>query len=230
MQREIRIHSQLQHKNIVQLYAAFEDSDHVYLALEYANGKLACLTSALTFTPYFKVVSVHRMTIRTRDCGLAGGDLYEELKRCGGHLSEERVASDILRPCLAALAYLHLKVHVSNTGQHAVNSLTYTCLCAPVDPACLIKKDVSVCAQGYLWRDCKPENILLAGPGLSAVKLADFGLSIDSTEERPVTRAGTLDYMAPEVGLQQLRVHGERLGVFFGVSWVVMLWGSRDQG
>lgn len=27
----------------------------------------------------------------------------------------------------------------------------------------------------------------------------DFGLSIDMKEERPVTRAGTLDYMAPEV-------------------------------
>ena len=27
----------------------------------------------------------------------------------------------------------------------------------------------------------------------------DFGLSIDETKERPVTRAGTLDYMAPEV-------------------------------
>lgn len=56
--------------------------------------------------------------------------------------------------------------------------------------------------QGFLWRDCKPENILLGGPDFSSVKLADFGLSIDSTEERPVTRAGTLDYMAPEV------VHG----------------------
>ena len=30
-------------------------------------------------------------------------------------------------------------------------------------------------------------------------KLADFGLSIDAGRERPVTRAGTLDYMAPEV-------------------------------
>lgn len=55
--------------------------------------------------------------------------------------------------------------------------------------------------QGFLWRDCKPENILLTGTGDSkAIKLADFGLSIDATEERPVTRAGTLDYMAPEVG------------------------------
>ncbi len=32
-----------------------------------------------------------------------------------------------------------------------------------------------------------------------SIKLADFGLSIDATSERPVTRAGTLDYMAPEV-------------------------------
>lgn len=53
--------------------------------------------------------------------------------------------------------------------------------------------------QGFLWRDCKPENILLA-ERRGAIKLADFGLSIDATEERPVTRAGTLDYMAPEVG------------------------------
>lgn len=52
-----------------------------------------------------------------------------------------------------------------------------------------------------MWRDCKPENILLEGTGRQAmIKLADFGLSIDSTQERPVTRAGTLDYMAPEVG------------------------------
>ena len=53
--------------------------------------------------------------------------------------------------------------------------------------------------QGFIWRDCKPENILLTSKARGAVKLADFGLSIDATEERPVTRAGTLDYMAPEV-------------------------------
>lgn len=28
----------------------------------------------------------------------------------------------------------------------------------------------------------------------------DFGLSIDFSSENPVTRVGTLDYMAPEVG------------------------------
>ena len=38
VQREIRIHGQLQHEHIIALYAAFEDAEHVYLALEYANG------------------------------------------------------------------------------------------------------------------------------------------------------------------------------------------------
>ena len=38
VQREIRIHSQLQHEHIIAFYAAFEDSEHVYLALEYAAG------------------------------------------------------------------------------------------------------------------------------------------------------------------------------------------------
>lgn len=53
------------------------------------------------------------------------------------------------------------------------------------------------CVQGIIHRDIKPENILLMSD--HSIKLADFGLSIDATSERPVTRAGTLDYMAPEV-------------------------------
>lgn len=54
--------------------------------------------------------------------------------------------------------------------------------------------------QGIIHRDIKPENILLMSD--HSIKLADFGLSIDATSERPVTRAGTLDYMAPEVTAQ----------------------------
>ncbi|KAK9815326.1 hypothetical protein WJX72_001838 [[Myrmecia] bisecta] len=125
VEREIRIHAALQHENIIQLFAAFEDDQHVYMAQEYA----------------------------------AGGDLYEELKRSGGQLKERRTAREVLQPSLSALNYLHSK--------------------------------------GIIHRDIKPENILLTAE--KVVKLADFGLSIDATEERPVTRAGTLDYMAPEV-------------------------------
>jgi len=54
-------------------------------------------------------------------------------------------------------------------------------------------------SNGIAHRDIKPENILLATDG--SLRLADFGLSIDFNEERPVSRVGTLDYMAPEVFL-----------------------------
>jgi hypothetical protein len=52
--------------------------------------------------------------------------------------------------------------------------------------------------RGIVHRDIKPENILFSA-GM-CLKLADFGLAIDLRQERAVTRAGTLDYMAPEVG------------------------------
>jgi serine/threonine protein kinase len=52
-------------------------------------------------------------------------------------------------------------------------------------------------ARNIVHRDIKPENLLLDGN--NNILLADFGLSVCTTEENPVTRAGTLDYMAPEV-------------------------------
>ena len=48
-------------------------------------------------------------------------------------------------------------------------------------------------SNSIIHRDIKPENLLLDERGI--VKLADFGLSIMHTNENPVTRVGTLDYM-----------------------------------
>ena len=50
--------------------------------------------------------------------------------------------------------------------------------------------------RSIVHRDIKPENILFTRANM-CLKLADFGLAIDLREERAVTRAGTLDYMAP---------------------------------
>lgn len=56
-------------------------------------------------------------------------------------------------------------------------------------------------------RDIKPENILFDKN--MTLKLADFGLAIDLRQERAVTRAGTLDYMAPEVLACPYKSHPE---------------------
>ncbi|KAL6755432.1 kinase-like domain-containing protein [Haematococcus lacustris] len=123
--REIRVHSRLQHQNIVQFYAAFLESNCVIIVQEYA----------------------------------AGGDLLRYMYKTGGRLTERQAVSLVLQPFLSALLYLH--------------------------------------TEGIIHRDIKPENCLLTET--RQLKLADFGLAVDLREERANTRAGTLDYMAPEV-------------------------------
>ncbi|GLC55677.1 hypothetical protein PLESTB_001013600 [Pleodorina starrii] len=59
--------------------------------------------------------------------------------------------------------------------------------------------------KGVCHRDIKPENLLFTSDW--GFRLADFGVSINLTEERAVTRAGTADYMAPEVERCPLKVH-----------------------
>ncbi|CAG9463426.1 unnamed protein product [Pedinophyceae sp. YPF-701] len=52
-------------------------------------------------------------------------------------------------------------------------------------------------SRGIIHRDLKPENVLFGTDG--NFKLADWGYAMDLAAERPVTRLGTLDFMAPEV-------------------------------
>eukprot|EP00892_Ulva_mutabilis_P000882 jgi/Ulvmu1/10795/UM069_0029.1 len=51
--------------------------------------------------------------------------------------------------------------------------------------------------RGLIHRDIKPENLLMADD--NTVMLCDFDLSIDGTNDTPVSKVGTPDYVAPEV-------------------------------
>eukprot|EP00951_Prasinocladus_malaysianus_P008429 scaffold61029_cov24-Prasinocladus_malaysianus.AAC.1 len=88
-----------------------------------------------------------------------GGDLFDEMRRRRGLMSEKEVVTLVVQPLFDALLYCHSK--------------------------------------GIVHRDIKPENVLFTKD--MTLKVADFGLAVDQNEERPVTRAGTLEYMAPEV-------------------------------
>lgn len=123
--REVRLHSSLQHENILRLFAAFQEGDNVVMVTEYA----------------------------------AHGDLFNFMQKSGGRLSEAKAVTLVMEPFLRVLQYLHSK--------------------------------------GIAHRDIKPENILLTKD--MKLKIGDFGLAIDMGNERGVTRAGTLDYMPPEV-------------------------------
>ncbi|KAG2452833.1 hypothetical protein HYH02_002179 [Chlamydomonas schloesseri] len=61
--------------------------------------------------------------------------------------------------------------------------------------------------MGVCHRDIKPENLLFTSNW--DFRLADFGVSIDLSKERAVTRAGTAEYMAPEVERCPLKANAD---------------------
>ncbi|KXZ51518.1 hypothetical protein GPECTOR_12g481 [Gonium pectorale] len=131
--REIKIHTELVHDNIIALHAAFQEERRLVLVQEFA----------------------------------ARGDLHEIFRAMERPITETELASLVLTPFLDALCHLHSK--------------------------------------GICHRDIKPENILLTQDWRCVI--ADFGVSVDLAEERAVTRAGTLEYMAPEVERCPLKMY-----------------------
>ena len=67
--------------------------------------------------------------------------------------------------------------------------------------------------HGIIHRDLKPENILVDDNG--DIKLADFGLACNIFLERPRSRIGTTQFMAPEVIQSSVKAVTDRAGTSF---------------
>lgn len=61
----------------------------------------------------------------------------------------------------------------------------------------LLKVLTALHKLGIIHRDIKPENIFFDADGVLC--LGDFGLAINTNTDRPISRVGTTEYMAPEV-------------------------------
>lgn len=81
--------------------------------------------------------------------------------------------------------------------------------------------------QGVIHRDIKPENLLcISASDTIELRLADFGLAIDSRKERAVTRLGTLDFMV-RCGMSGLGCNWRRVQPCMRVGrlpWIKSLW------
>ncbi|XP_066957213.1 aurora kinase A-like [Macrobrachium rosenbergii] len=65
-------------------------------------------------------------------------------------------------------------------------------------------------SKNVIHRDIKPENILIAADG--QLKIADFGWSVYSPNERRTTLCGTLDYLPPE--MIEGRMYDEKVDIW----------------
>lgn len=144
------------------------------------------------------------------------GDVFGELDRRGGSMSEGDACRLVLQPFLSALHHLHRCAASRCVRAHppfprceahfAWLKINLRCcarsLCSSGERASPTQLPSVPCGGcgcrlNIIHRDIKPENLLFTTNNV--LKVTDFGLSIDVNQERPVTRVGTLDYMAPEV-------------------------------
>ena len=105
MAREVRLHARLQHRNILALYAAFEDNEGINLVLV----RSVCSLPLALHAPCMQPMMSHMLSLAVQEFA-AGRSLYHVLGQAGGYLPEERVAARIMPALVSAVAHMHAQV------------------------------------------------------------------------------------------------------------------------
>lgn len=135
---------------------------------------------------------------------------------------EAEIQSHLRHPnILRMYGYFHCEKRVYLMLEHARYGEMYKVLCSQPNKrftehqaANYIVQLVSALqychSKKVIHRDIKPENILIAGNG--QLKIADFGWSVYSPNERRTTLCGTLDYLPPE--MIEGRMYDEKVDIW----------------
>ncbi|XP_040830838.1 rhodopsin kinase GRK7 [Ochotona curzoniae] len=153
----------------------------------------------------------------------------KRLKKKNGEkmaLLEKEILEKVNSPFIVSLAYAFeskthlclvmslmnggdLKFHIYNVGTRGLAMDRVVFYSAQMTCAVL-----HLHALGIVYRDLKPENVLL--DDLGNCRLSDLGLAVQIQDDKPVTqRAGTNGYMAPEILM-------EKVSYSYPVDWFAM--------
>lgn len=159
------------------------------------------------------------MMVKKKDTGdiyamkcLTKKDLVKR-KQIQHTMTEREVISNIKHPFIVSLHFafqtdtkLYLVTDFFNGGElfwHLKNENNFTETRARFYAAEIVLALECLHESGIVYRDMKPENLLLDADG--HIRLTDFGLSKDSLHGNAVTKTfcGTPEYLAPEVVRQE---------------------------